>query len=230
MGIGYTAGKPAGIMIQLFHVSKYYDRRPALSDINLLIEKGEFVLLMGPSGAGKTTLLKLLFGTERPDDGQILVQNRNVARLKASAIPYLRRTMGIVFQDFRLLPKKNVFENVALPLMVQGTSTFEIRRKVTEALKAVGVDHKKDQRPATLSAGEQQRVCIARAIVNSPIILLADEPTGNLDPHLSSEIIELFKVINARGTTIMVATHNPQVMAQANRRVLRLDQGKLVAD
>lgn len=217
-------------MIQLFHVSKYYDRRPALSDINLLIEKSEFVLLMGPSGAGKTTLLKLLFGAERPDDGQILVQNRNVARLRPSDIPYLRRTMGIVFQDFRLLPKKNVFENVALPLMVQGASTFETRRRVTEALKAVGVDHKKDQRPATLSAGEQQRVCIARAIVNSPIILLADEPTGNLDPHLASEIIELFKVINARGTTIMVATHNPQVMAQANRRVLVLDQGKLMTD
>jgi len=217
-------------MIQLFHVSKYYDRRPALSDINLLIEKGEFVLLMGPSGAGKTTLLKLLFGAERPDDGQILVQNRNVARLRPPDIPYLRRTMGIVFQDFRLLPKKNVFENVALPLMVQGASMFEIRRKVAEALKAVGIDYKKDQRPATLSAGEQQRVCIARAIVNSPIILLADEPTGNLDPHLASEIIELFKVINARGTTIMVATHNPQVMAQTNRRVLMLDQGKLIED
>ncbi|HKW86356.1 MAG TPA: ATP-binding cassette domain-containing protein, partial [Nitrospiraceae bacterium] len=114
-------------MIQLFHVSKYYDRRPALSDINLQIEKGEFVLLMGPSGAGKTTLLKLLFGAERPDDGQILVQNRNVARLRPSDIPYLRRTMGIVFQDFRLLPKKNIFENVALPLMVQGASTFETR-------------------------------------------------------------------------------------------------------
>ena len=217
-------------MIQLFHVSKYYERRAALSDINLQITKGEFVLLMGPSGAGKTTLLKLLFCAEPPDEGQILVQNRNVARLRPSDIPYLRRTMGVVFQDFRLLPKKNVFSNVALPLLVQGASAFEIRRKVTEALKAVGVDHRKDSRPATLSAGEQQRVCIARAIVNSPIILLADEPTGNMDPELAGEIIELFKTINARGTTVMVATHNRQVVDQVNRRVVALNQGKLISD
>jgi len=217
-------------MIQLFHVSKYYERRAALSDINLQIMKGEFVLLMGPSGAGKTTLLKLLFCAEPPDEGQILVQNRNVARLRPSDIPYLRRTMGVVFQDFRLLPKKNVFSNVALPLLVQGASAFEIRRKVTEALKAVGVDHRKDSRPATLSAGEQQRVCIARAIVNSPIILLADEPTGNMDPELAGEIIELFKAINARGTTVMVATHNRQVVDQVKRRVVTLNQGKLISD
>jgi cell division transport system ATP-binding protein len=217
-------------MIQLFHVSKYYDRRPALSDINLHIEKGEFVLLMGPSGAGKTTLLKLLFCAERPDEGQILVQNRNVARLRASDVPHLRRMMGLVFQDFRLLPPKTVFENVALPLMVQGASAFDVHRKVMESLKAVGLDHKKDHRPATLSAGEQQRVCIARAIVNSPLILLADEPTGNLDPHLATEIIELFKVINARGTTIVVATHNPQLVGQGTRRAMLLDHGHLVSD
>ncbi|MBI4402045.1 MAG: cell division ATP-binding protein FtsE [Nitrospirae bacterium] len=217
-------------MIQLFHVSKYYDRRPALSNINLQIEKGEFVLLVGPSGAGKTTLLKLLFCAEHPDDGQILVQNRNVARLRPSDVPYLRRTMGIVFQDFRLLPKKNVFENVALPLMVQGASAFETRRKVTEALKAVGIEHRKESRPALLSAGEQQRVCIARAIVNGPIILLADEPTGNMDPDLAGEIMELFKMIHARGTTVMVATHNRQVVEQVGRRVVMLNEGKLVSD
>jgi cell division transport system ATP-binding protein len=217
-------------MIQLFHVSKYYDRRPALQDVNLQIEKGEFVLLMGPSGAGKTTLLKLLFCAEQPDEGQILVQGRNVARLRSSAIPYLRRTMGLVFQDFRLLPKKTVFENVALPLMVQGASSFDIRRKVTEALKAVGVEHKRDSRPATLSVGEQQRVCIARAIVNGPIILLADEPTGNLDPDLSDGILEVFRDINARGTTVMLATHNRQLVDQVKRRVVTLDQGKLVSD
>lgn len=217
-------------MIQLFHVSKYYDRRPALSNINLQIEKGEFVLLVGPSGAGKTTLLKLLFCAEHPDDGQILVQNRNVARLRPSDVPYLRRTMGIVFQDFRLLPKKNVFENVALPLMVQGVSAFETRRKVTEALKAVGIEHRKESRPALLSAGEQQRVCIARAIVNGPIILLADEPTGNMDPDLAGEIMELFKMIHARGTTVMVATHNRQVVEQVGRRVVMLNEGKLVSD
>jgi cell division transport system ATP-binding protein len=217
-------------MIQLFHVTKYYDRRTALSDINLLIEKGEFVLLMGPSGAGKTTLLKLLFCAEFPDEGQILVQNRNVARLRAGDVPALRRTMGLVFQDFRLLPKKSVFENVALPLVLQGASSFDIRRKVFEALKAVGVEHRKDHRPATLSAGEQQRVCIARAIVNGPVILLADEPTGNMDAELAREIMELFKAINARGTTVVVATHNRQVIEQVNRRVIILDQGKLISD
>ncbi|MGQ0811744.1 MAG: cell division ATP-binding protein FtsE [Nitrospiraceae bacterium] len=214
-------------MIQLYHVSKYYDRRPALVHINLEIEKGEFVLLMGPSGAGKSTLLRLLIAAEQPDQGQIFVQGRNVTKLKPSEVPYLRRRMGVVFQDFRLLPQKTVTENAALPLMVQGASTGEIRRKVTEALRAVGVEHKRDHLPSSLSAGEQQRVCIARAIVNGPIILLADEPTGNLDPELTSEIIELFKIINARGTTVMVATHDPRVMAQVNRRVITLEEGTL---
>ncbi|MGH7258597.1 MAG: cell division ATP-binding protein FtsE [Nitrospiraceae bacterium] len=214
-------------MIQLFHVSKHYDRRMALSDITLEIEKGEFILLMGASGAGKSTLLKLLIGAEQPDEGQIFVQGRNVSKLSPPEIPYLRRKVGIVFQDFRLLPKKTVFDNVSLPLLVQGATQGDIRRKVLEALKAVGLDHKKDQYPLGLSTGEQQRVCIARAIVNGPIVLLADEPTGNLDPDLTSEIIELFKLINARGTTILVATHDPQVMAHVNRRVISLNQGKL---
>jgi cell division transport system ATP-binding protein len=217
-------------MIQLFHVWKYYGRRPALCDITLHIDKGEFVLLMGPSGAGKTTLMRLLFGAELPDEGQILVQGRNVAKLRSSESPHLRRAMGFVFQDFKLFPKKNVFENVAMPLLVQGNSAFEIRRKVGEALKAVGLEHRRDSRPAALSAGEQQRVCIARAIVNSPIILLADEPTGNLDPGLTAEIIDLLKVINARGTTIMIATHNQQVVDRVKRRVVTLDRGKLVSD
>lgn len=217
-------------MIQLFHVSKSYERRRALSDINLHVLKGEFVLLMGPSGAGKTTLLKLLFCAESPDEGQILVQNRNVARLRRADVPYFRRTMGFVFQDFRLLPKKSVFENVALPLTVQGVGSFDIRRKVTEALKAVGVEHKKESRPVTLSAGEQQRVCIARAIVNGPNVLLADEPTGNLDSELASDIIELFKAINARGTTIMCATHNRRVVEQVRRRVVTLHEGHIVGD
>lgn len=215
-------------MIQLFHVTKYYDRRLALSDITLEIDKGEFILLMGASGAGKSTLLKLLIGAEQPDEGQILVQGRNVSKLSHSEIPALRRKVGIVFQDFRLLAKKTVFDNVSLPLLVQGQSNGEIRRKVAEALKAVGLDHRRDQLPQALSTGEQQRVCIARAIVNGPILLLADEPTGNLDPDLTSEIIELFKLINARGTTVMVATHDPQVMAQVKRRVISLAEGKLV--
>jgi cell division transport system ATP-binding protein len=217
-------------MIQIFHVTKHYDRRPALTDVNLQIGKGEFVLLMGPSGAGKTTLLKLLYCATSLDEGQILIQGRNVARLKASAVPYLRRTMGVVFQDFKLLPKKSVHENVALPLLVQGLPAFETRRKVMEALKAVGVEHRKESRPTMLSAGEQQRVCIARAIVNNPIILLADEPTGNMDAELAREIVELFKTINARGTTVLVATHNRQIIEQVGRRVVTLDQGKVVAD
>ena len=155
-------------MIQLIHVSKFYDRRAALSDVTLEVEKGEFVLLMGQSGAGKSTLLRMLIGEDQPDEGQIFVQGRNVTKLKQSEVPYLRRKVGSVFQDFRLLPKKSVFENVALPLIVQGASATDIRRKVTEALRAVGVDLKKDQSPNSLSTGEQQRVCIARAIVNGP--------------------------------------------------------------
>nr|MBI3613598.1 cell division ATP-binding protein FtsE [Nitrospirota bacterium] len=217
-------------MIQLFHVWKHYAKRPALSDITLQIEKGEFVLLMGPSGAGKTTLLKLLFCAERADEGQIVIQGKNVARIKPSGVPYLRRTMGFVFQDFRLLQKKTVFDNVALPLLVQGLSAFDIRRKASEALKAVGLEHKKESRPAMLSAGEQQRACIARAIVNSPLILLADEPTGNMDPDLAAEIMDLFKTINARGTTLLIATHNRQVVEQVNRRVVTLAEGKLASD
>jgi cell division transport system ATP-binding protein len=217
-------------MIQLIHVSKYYDRRAALADVTLDIEKGEFVLLMGPSGSGKSTLLRILIGAEQPDDGHVFVQGKNVTKLKSSEIPYLRRKVGTVFQDFRLLPKKSVFDNVALPLLVQGASAADIRRKVTEALRAVGVDHKRDQLPIGLSTGEQQRVCVARAIVNGPVVLLADEPTGNLDPVLTSEIMELFKLINARGTTVVVATHDPLVMAQVNRRVIKLSQGMLVPE
>lgn len=215
-------------IIQLIHVSKSYDRRAALSDVTLEIAKGEFVLLMGASGAGKSTLLRLLIGEERPDQGQVFVYGRNVGRLKQAEVPYLRRKIGTVFQDFRLLPNKTVFENVSLPLIVQRASMADIRRKVIEALRAVGVEHKKDQPPNSLSAGERQRVCIARAIVNGPVVLLADEPTGNLDPERTAEIIELFKLINARGTTVVVATHDPHVMTLANRRALTLMQGTVV--
>jgi len=217
-------------IIQLIHVSKWHDRRAALSDVTLEIEKGEFVLLMGASGAGKSTLLRMLIGEEQPDEGQIFVHGKNVTKLRPSEIPYLRRKVGAVFQDFRLLPKKSVFDNVALPLIVQGASEKDIRRKVTEALRAVDVDHKKDQSPNSLSTGEQQRVCIARAIVNGPVVLLADEPTGNLDPERTREIIELFKLINARGTTVVVATHDPHVLNYVNRRVITLMQGVLLSE
>ncbi len=217
-------------IIQLIHVSKWHDRRAALSDVTFEIEKGEFVLLMGASGAGKSTLLRMLIAEEQPDEGQIFVHGKNVTKLRASEIPYLRRKVGAVFQDFRLLPKKSVFDNVALPLIVQGASEKDIRRKVTEALRAVDVDHKNDQLPNGLSTGEQQRVCIARSIVNGPVVLLADEPTGNLDPERTREIIELFKLINARGTTVVVATHDPHVLKYVNRRVITLVQGVLVAE
>ena len=217
-------------IIQLIHVSKWHDRRAALSDVTVEIEKGEFVLLMGSSGAGKSTLLRMLIGEEQPDEGQIFVHGRNVTKLRPSEVPYLRRKVGAVFQDFRLLPKKSVFDNVALPLIVQGASEKDIRRKVTEALRAVDVEHKKDQSPYSLSTGEQQRVCIARAIVNGPVVLLADEPTGNLDPERTREIIELFKLINARGTTVIVATHDAHVMSQVNRRVISLVQGVLLSE
>lgn len=217
-------------IIQLIHVSKWHDRKAALSDVTLEIEKGDFVLLMGASGAGKSTLLRMLIGEEQPDEGQIFVHGKNVTKLRPSEIPYLRRKVGVVFQDFRLLPKKSVFDNVALPLIVQGAHEKDIRRKVTEALRAVDVDHKKDQSPNSLSTGEQQRVCIARAIVNGPVVLLADEPTGNLDPERTREIIELFKLINARGTTVVVATHDPHVLNYVNRRVITLVQGVLLSE
>jgi cell division transport system ATP-binding protein len=217
-------------IIQLIHVSKWHDRRAALSDVTVEIEKGEFVLLMGASGAGKSTLLRMLIAEEQPDEGQIFVHGKNVTKLRPSEIPYLRRKVGAVFQDFRLLPKKSVFDNVALPLIVQGASEKDIRRKVTEALRAVDVDHKNDQLPSSLSTGEQQRVCIARSIVNGPVVLLADEPTGNLDPERTREIIELFKLINARGTTVVVATHDPHVLKYVNRRVITLVQGVLLAE
>jgi cell division transport system ATP-binding protein len=216
-------------MIQLFHVYKSYGRhRVALEDITLRIEKGEFAFFTGSSGAGKTTLLKLLFGLERPDSGQILIQNRNVGRLKASELPYLRRTIGFVFQDFKLLQKKTVFDNVAVAMQIAGASPAEIRRRVSEVLGAVGLDHKKEVLPLMLSAGEQQRVCVARSIVNHPTILLADEPTGNLDADLTAEMFELLKTINAKGTTVVVATHNQEIVSRVRRRVIVLKQGRIL--
>ena len=217
-------------MIEFFHVSKSYNGRPALQDVSLTIEKGEFVFLTGSSGAGKTTLLRLIFCADAPDEGQILMNGRNLLHLKKSAVPLLRRTMGFVFQDFRLLPKKTVFENVALALKVGGVPEGVLRVKTIETLGAVGLGHKVNALPLTLSAGEQQRVCLARAIVNDPQVLLADEPTGNLDTELSGEILDLMKAVNARGTTVLLATHNRDLWRRVRRRVVRLEQGRVVED
>ena len=215
-------------MIQLIHVSKHYDRRPALTDVTLEIEKGEFVLLMGPSGAGKSTLLRLLIGAERPDEGQVFVYGRNVTALKRSDIPYLRRKVGTVFQDFRLLPNKSVFENVALPLVVQGVSPADIKRKVTEALRAVGVEHKRDQLPLGLSTGEQQRVCIARAIVNGPVVLLADEPTGNLDPDHAEQLLQLLRTQVKRDQAAGILVTHSAAAAATTDRVFELTRSGLI--
>ncbi len=217
-------------MIRLFHVSKFFDRYSALHDVTFRIDKGECVILSGPSGAGKTTLLRVIFGAEVPDEGQLLVQNRNIARLRGGDIPYLRRTMGFVPQNFQLLPQKTVYENVILPLIIQGVQRIEARKRVETTLQAVGMGHKQAIRAGVLSAGEQQRVCIARAIVNRPIILLADEPTGNLDEELADEIVALFKTIHAQGTTILLATHSPRVIMQMQGRVLHLRAGHIVPD
>ena len=214
-------------MIQLFHVHKQYRDQPALLDINLEVEKGEFVFLTGPSGAGKTTLLKLIFCAERVQRGQILVNGRNIARIRESAIPYLRRNIGVVFQDFKLLGAASVFENVALSLQVLGRPPSEIRRKVRAMLEAVGLEHKADSSPQRLSGGEQQRVAIARALVNDPAILLADEPTGNLDPTLTLDIMNLLADFNARGTTVLVATHDQSLLDRYQKRRLTLEAGRI---
>jgi len=214
-------------MIQFYHVSKSYDRqKPAVSDISFRIGKGEFVFLTGPSGAGKTTILRLILCAEMPDDGQILIAGRNIARLRQGDIPELRRTIGIVFQDFKLIERKTVFENVALSLRIFGAPDEVVRRKTVQTLKAVGVFARKDSYPLQLSGGEQQRVAIARALVKDPVILLADEPTGNLDHEVALDIMSLIKDIHSQGTTVIVATHDMELIKSVPKRVLRLEHGK----
>ncbi|MCA9551084.1 MAG: cell division ATP-binding protein FtsE [Myxococcales bacterium] len=219
-------------MIQTFHVTKVYDQgdRPALKDVSLNIEKGEFVFLTGPSGAGKSTLLKLLFVAERPTRGQILVNGRNVATLKPRQIPLLRRQVGVIFQDFKLIANRTVHENVAYALHVVGVPEKEIRRRVYNVLKGVGLYHKAHALPPKLSGGEQQRVSIARALVNDPVLLLADEPTGNLDRDITEEIMALLEQANARGTTVVVATHDPDLLDRYKKRVIVLKGGQLQDD
>lgn len=217
-------------MIQFFHVYKNYRGQPALNDLSLDIVKGEFVFLTGPSGAGKTTLLKLIFCAERAHRGQILVSGRNITKIRESAIPFLRRNVGVVFQDFKLLGNASVAENVAVTLDVLALPRSEVQRRVIGMLKAVGLEHKADALPPRLSGGEQQRVAIARALVNDPAILLADEPTGNLDADLTADIMQLLSDANARGTTVVVATHDQALLTQHHRRTLLLSGGRITED
>ena len=217
-------------MIEFQEVSKFYDTVTALRNINLSIGKGEMLFLTGPSGAGKSTLLKLIYAAEMPDSGRITIATWDTARLNGSTIPRLRRTIGIVFQDFRLLLNRNVFDNIALTLRVRRVAEREVKALVLDALKMVNLRHKADSLPSALSGGEQQRVVIARAIVGDPTILLADEPTGNLDPDTAAGIMRIFREINARGTTILIATHNPNLFKDTGLRVLRLDNASLVRE
>ena len=217
-------------MIQVFNVVKMYDgSNPVLDDVSMEIAKGEFVFLTGPSGAGKTTILKILFGWEHFEKGQVLVQGINVGKLTYRNIYTLRRSMGVVFQDYKLLPNKTVFENVSFAQEVIGHDRKTIRFKTWVALKNVGLTPKKDAYPAYLSGGEQQRIAIARAMVNSPAIILADEPTGNLDPDIAIEILKLFEELNRKGSTIIFATHSQEIMKAGNHRVISLNRGKVVA-
>lgn len=218
-------------MIEFFGVSKIYEGEiRALSDITFRIKKGEFVILTGPSGAGKTTLLKLIFCAERPTKGSIIIGGKNIARMGQRQIPLLRRRIGVVFQDFKLLYNRSVYDNVALTLQILGLGGREIKRRVRHALRIVGLEDKSNITPLRLSGGEQQRVAIARAIVHEPMILLADEPTGNLDPDLTMDIMKYFKIINRRGTTMMIATHDPVLVDRFGERVLFLEKGVLIAD
>jgi len=218
-------------MIQMAGVYKSYGKeRPALSDIHLTIEKGEFVFIVGASGAGKTTLLKLIFCEERGEKGDLFVNGQNLCRLKESAIPYLRRAIGFVFQDFKLIHRKTVFENVSLPMEMRGASGSEIKKRVHEMLNIVQLGAHIRKLPGTLSAGEQQRVAIARAMVNYPLLLLADEPTGNLDEALSLEILELLRGINSNGTTVLVATHQRNTISKIPGRTIALKDGKIISD
>lgn len=218
-------------MIQIYNVGRAYQKdSAALTDITLKIPRGDFVYITGPSGAGKSTLLKLLYGAEKPNRGQILIDGQNLTRMSAGRISLLRRRMGVVFQDFKLLTTRTVFENVAFPLEIQGRKRMEISKKVYHALKQVGLEHKLQRRPLELSGGEQQRVAIARALVVDPLVLLADEPTGNLDPEVTVEILEIFRGANARGTTVLLATHDREMIRRFPRRLIVLEGGRLVDD
>lgn len=217
-------------MIEFRNVSKYYKSNVGLVDVTVNIGKGDFVFLVGPSGAGKSTFIKLILKEIEADHGTILVRNEDVTKMPARRIPWLRRNIGIVFQDFRLLPKKTVYENVAFAMEITHAKRKQIRRQVPQVLSMMGIADEAKKYPDELSAGEQQRVAIARAIVNRPRILIADEPTGNLDPDTAWEIMQLLNMINQRGTTILMVTHAKDIVDKMEKRVIAIENGRIVRD
>ena len=223
--------QPGGALLRAYHLKKSYGQGGfAIADLGFEVGAGELVFVTGPSGAGKTTLLRLIFGAERPSSGQAIVLGRNVGRLGEAAIRVLRRRIGFVFQDFKLLPRRSVEENVAMPLEVVGTPRQETRRRVFAILKRLGLEKRRQRSPLSLSGGEQQRVAIARALVGEPAILLADEPTGNLDAEYTLEIMDWLADVAAHGTAVLVATHDANLVERSGARVLELAKGRLVAD
>ncbi len=213
-------------MVRLINVQMKYPGGDGLDRVSLTVRRGEFVFLVGPSGAGKSTVLKLIYMAEFPDQGQVIVDDFNSLYMRPRDIPHLRRRLGIVFQDFKLLEDRNVFENVAFALQVTGARRREIKRKTLRVLAEVGLSHKRHKMPEELSGGEQQRVAIARALVNEPLILLADEPTGNLDPVTADEILVLLERINERGTAVLMATHDVDLVRRFGKRVVRIEGGR----
>ncbi|MFT5586517.1 MAG: cell division transport system ATP-binding protein [Cognaticolwellia sp.] len=216
-------------MIRLYHIDKRYGDHQALKDVNLHVAKGEFVYVTGPSGAGKSTLLRMLYGALKPTGGKLLVGGVDASTLPQKRLPFLRRNIGVVFQDFKLIPNRSVADNVGLALEVLGTPRAEIDRRARAVLNVVGLAGKEERMPQDLSGGEQQRVAVARAIVNDPAVLLADEPTGNLDGAMAIEVMEILMSINLRGTTILVATHDAGLMKRFPQRTLRFEAGRLVS-
>ena len=218
-------------MIELINVTKEYDNGTlALDGVNIQIENGEFVFLVGSSGAGKTTVTKLLMREENVTSGEVYLYGEDITKISQKEIPYLRRKMGVVFQDFRLLEDRTVYENVEFAMRVVGASKREIRRRVPVVLNMVGLNYKAKMRPSELSGGEQQRVALARALVNNPSILIADEPTGNLNPKTAMEIMEIFENINKMGTTVIMATHAKDIVDLMKKRVIEIHDGKVVRD
>ncbi len=218
-------------MIIMNNISKRYPNGSvALTNINVHISKGEFVFVVGPSGAGKSTFIKMLFREVLPSSGELFVNGRNVVDMERSEVPYLRRSLGIVFQDYRLLPQKTVHDNVAFAMEVIEAPYREIQKRVNHVLDLVGLRHKARVYPGELSGGEQQRIAIARAIVNNPVLLIADEPTGNLDPDTSWDIMKIFSRVNRNGTTIIMATHDKDIVDSMNKRVIAVENGTIVRD